>query len=115
MTPSGRRVIDIVPSITATNVDCTLRFALMGLGIVRLNEFMVAEELQRGSLVPVLGDFHCAETEPMLAMYPHMRHRLPRVRAMLDFMDEVFAHSPWRSALPSKSPTSVHNVTDNID
>ena len=101
-TPLGRRVIDIVPSITATNVDCVLRFALLGLGIVRLNEFIAAEELRRGGLLRVLADFHCAEAEPMLAMYPHMRHRLPRVVAMLDFMVEAFAHSPWRSALPMK-------------
>ena len=74
----------------------------MGLGIVRLNEFIVAEELQRGGLVPVLSDFHCSEAEPMLAMYPHVRHRLPRVSAILDFMVEAFAHRPWRSALPRK-------------
>jgi DNA-binding transcriptional LysR family regulator len=74
----------------------------MGLGIVRLNEFMVAEEIRRGGLVPMLADFHCAEAEPMLAMYPHMRHRLPRVAAMLDFMVEVFSNSPWRPVLPRK-------------
>jgi len=101
-TPSGRRVVEIAPSITATNIDCVLRFALMGLGIVRLNEFMVAEEIRRGDLVPVLADFHCAEAEPMLAMYPHMRHRLPRVAAMLDFMTEVFGHSPWRTTMQRK-------------
>jgi DNA-binding transcriptional LysR family regulator len=100
-TPAGRRVIEILPGITATNVDCVLRFAVMGLGIVRLNEFIVAEEFRRGGLVPVLADFHCAEAEPMLAMYPHMRHRLPRVAAMLQFMAETFAHGPWRPVLPS--------------
>jgi DNA-binding transcriptional LysR family regulator len=86
----------------------------MGLGIVRLNEFIAAEEFQRGGLVPVLADFHCAEAEPMLAMYPHMRHRLPRVGAMLEFMVEAFAHSPWRAAVPMKrsnaSPTSSREV-----
>lgn len=99
-TAVGRRVVEILPTITATNVDCVLRFALMGLGIVRLNEFIVAEEFRRGRLVPVLADFHCAEAEPMLAMYAHMRHRLPRVAAMLDFMSEAFVHSPWRGVLP---------------
>jgi hypothetical protein len=33
----------------------------------------------------------------MLAMYPHTRHRLPRVAAMLDFLVESFAHAPWRT------------------
>jgi DNA-binding transcriptional LysR family regulator len=101
-TPTGRRVVEIVPSIAATNVDCVLRFALMGLGIVRLNEFIVAEDFRRGALVPVLAEFHCAEAEPMLAMYPHMRHRLPRVAAMLEFMAEAFAHRPWRPVLPRR-------------
>ena len=113
-TPTGRRVVEILPSITATNIDCVLRFALMGLGIVRLNEFMVTEEIRRGGLVPVLADFHCAETEPMLAMYPHMRHRLPRMAAMLDFMVEAFADSPWRlqpAGKPSaRLPASLRNA-----
>jgi len=108
--PSGRRVISILPSITSTNTNCVLRFAVMGLGIVRLNEFMAAEELQRGGLVPILADFHCAEAEPMLAMYPHMRHRLPRVAAMLDFLVEAFAHRPWRSALP-KNPGAMSSAS----
>ena len=95
-TPSGRQVIDIVPSTRVNNADCALRFALMGLGIVRLNEFIVAEELRHGRLVQVLADYHCADSVPMVALYPHMRHRLPRVVAMLDFLVESFGHAPWR-------------------
>jgi hypothetical protein len=72
----------------------------------RLNEFIVAEEFRRGGLVPVLVDYHYAEAEPMLAMYPHMRHRLPRVAAMLEFMAETFVHSPWRPVLP-RTPNDV--------
>ena len=51
-----------------------------------------------GKLVTVLDDFHCAEELAMLAIYPHERHRLPRVAAMLDFLTETFSQRPWRTA-----------------
>jgi DNA-binding transcriptional LysR family regulator len=96
-TPSGRQAIDIAPITRVNNADCALRFALMGLGIVRLNEFVVAEAIRHGRLVPVLIDCHCADPEAMLALYPHTRHRLPRVAAMLEFLVTTFGHAPWRT------------------
>jgi DNA-binding transcriptional LysR family regulator len=96
-TPSGRRDVEVPGAMTVNNADCVLRLAVLGLGIVRLNEFIVSEDLRKGNLVPVLPELHCAEAVPMLALYPHMRHRLPRVAAMLDFLVESFAHAPWRT------------------
>jgi DNA-binding transcriptional LysR family regulator len=65
-------------------------------GVVRLNEFSAAPCVRDGTLVPVLRRFECRDNVEMMALYPHERHRLPRVRAMLDFLVESFAHSPWR-------------------
>jgi len=95
-TPSGRRTVDVKGGINVNNAEGVLQLAVHGLGIVRLNEFIVSEEIRRGNLVPVLPEFHCAERAAMLAMYPHTRHHLPRVAAMLDFLVESFAHAPWR-------------------
>jgi DNA-binding transcriptional LysR family regulator len=97
-TSSGRQVIDIVPSTIVNNADCALRFALMGFGIVRLNDFVVAEALQQGRLVRVLERYRPEERAPMLALYPRTRHRLPRVAVMLEFLMTSFAHAPWRTA-----------------
>jgi len=121
-TTSGQQIIDIVPSTRVNNADCALRFALMGLGIVRLNEFVVAEELREGRLVQVLADYHCADPVPMIALYPHMRHRLPRVAAMLDFLIKTFGHAPWRTATPRykampksrKGRTSSHDERQRV-
>jgi DNA-binding transcriptional LysR family regulator len=96
-TPSGRKEVEVSGGMTVNNADCVRRFAVLGLGIVRLNEFIVSEDIRKGNLVPVLPEFHCAESVPMLVLYPHMRHRLPRVAAMLDFLVESFAHAPWRT------------------
>jgi DNA-binding transcriptional LysR family regulator len=99
-TPSGRRAVQVPAGMKVNNADCVLKFAVMGLGIVQLNEFIVSEDIRKGNLVAVLPQFHCAESIAMLALYPHMRHRLPRVAAMLDFLVESFAHAPWRTAHP---------------
>ncbi len=99
-TPAGRQVVQVAGGISANNAECVLTFGVLGLGIVRLNEFIVSDDIRNGNLVPVLPDFHCADTVAMLAFYPHMRHRLPRVAVMLDFLVESFAHAPWRTAHP---------------
>jgi DNA-binding transcriptional LysR family regulator len=96
-TPAGRRAIEVAGGIKANNVDCVLQLARMGLGIARFNEFIVADEVRSGALVPVLTEWHCADAAAMNAIYPHERHRLPRVAAMLDFLSESFRDRPWRS------------------
>jgi DNA-binding transcriptional LysR family regulator len=94
---AGPRTVEVQLSAAANNADCIYRFALSGLGIARLNEFVVADALREGRLVTVLDEFHTPERLAMLAIYPHERHRLPRVAAMLDFLVETFGHRPWRT------------------
>jgi DNA-binding transcriptional LysR family regulator len=95
-TPAGVQVVEVAAALSANNAECVRRMAVMGLGIIRANEFIVSEDLRNGTLVRVLAPYHRAEATPMMALYPHMRHRLPRVAAMLDFLSESFAHAPWR-------------------
>ena len=94
--PSGRETIEIAGAIKVNNANCVLRLACDGLGVVRLNEFSAAPCVRDGALVPVLREYQCRDDVAMMALYPHDRHRLPRVRAMLDFLVESFEHSPWR-------------------
>ncbi len=102
-TASGRRVVNIVPSLSANNNDSVLQLALMGLGIVHLNDFIVGDDIRRGRLTPILTDCHCADRVPMHALYPQDRHRLPRVAAMLDFLVESFRDARWRTAAARNS------------
>ena len=94
--PTGERALDVFPGMSINNADFVYRFALSGVGIARLNDFVVADAIRDGRLVQVLKKFHCDENLSMLAIYPQERHRLPRVRAMLDFLTETFAARPWR-------------------
>ena len=95
-TPSGRLVHEVKGGFSVNNAQSLLQLAIAGVGIVRLNEFIVAEALRDGRLVRVLTDFQCTEKVPMLALYPQQRDRLPRVGAMLDFMIQSFSGAPWR-------------------
>jgi len=94
----GSRSIEVTPTYAANNADCIYRFAVGGMGIGRLNEFIVAKALREGRLVSVLDEHHWDEHLSMLAIYPHERHRLPRVAAMLDFLGQSFGSQPWRAA-----------------
>lgn len=87
--------------LRCNNADAALRLALLGVGVVRLNEFVVAHALHCSELVPLLPD-HRDAAGTMLALYPQERHRLPRVAAMLDFLVSEFAGRPWR--VPPAAP-----------
>ncbi|MCY1082509.1 LysR family transcriptional regulator [Archangium lansingense] len=64
--------------------------AVAGLGICWLFDFMVAEELASGKVVPVLEEYACDE-RPIHALYSENRHLLPKVRVFLDFAASLLA------------------------
>jgi DNA-binding transcriptional LysR family regulator len=108
-TPTGRRTFDVVPSFSVNNADCKYRFTVSGMGIAQFSEYIVADALRDGRLVRLLADCHSPEQLAQYAVYPHERHRLPRVAAMLDFLVETFASRPWRMA-ESKAKATVRQV-----
>ncbi len=93
----GRRVIAVAGNIVANNAETVLQLGLAGAGIIRLGDNIVGEHLRQGDLIPLLADSHRDEPLPLHAVYPHGRHRLPKVAAFLDFLVEQFASAPWRT------------------
>jgi DNA-binding transcriptional LysR family regulator len=87
----------VEPTATVNNADCVYRFALAGLGVARLNEFIVYDAVRTGRLVPLLEDYRVEEGLAMRAIYTPERHRLPRVAAMVEFLVASFASRPWRA------------------
>ena len=96
-TPAGLQVIEVAGSVAANNAETVLQLAVMGVGVVRLADIIVGEPIQKGELVPILTDSHHVEPLPMHAVYPHGKHRSPKVAAMVGFLIDSFAHTPWRS------------------
>jgi DNA-binding transcriptional LysR family regulator len=76
--------------------EAALRIAIAGGGIARLADLIVCDAVADRRLVPVLAETHVVEPVPLSAVYPHGRHRMPKMRAFLDFLVDRFGHAPWR-------------------
>lgn len=95
-TEVGLRVIEVSGNVMANNAETVLQLALVGAGVTRLADLIVGAPIRKGELVPVLADWHHVEPVPLYAVYPHGKHRSPKVAAMVEFLIETFGHAPWR-------------------
>lgn len=72
----------------ASNSDNFLRvLACQGLGIARLNDFHIAQDMHDGRLVALLADCQLDEPEPIYAVFQSRRNLSLRVKAFLQFLD----------------------------
>lgn len=90
------KYIDIRSRVTVDSGDGALQLAIAGCGITRLADLMASRAVRDGCLRPVLPQTHASVAVPLSAIYPQGRHRMPKVRAFLDFLVERFSHIPWR-------------------
>ncbi|MFT4102739.1 MAG: LysR substrate-binding domain-containing protein [Burkholderiaceae bacterium] len=78
-----------------------IEFARAGMGIVRLIEVQVADDLARGRLVELLPEHQAQAEDPILAVYQSRRYPSNRVRAFVEFLKQSFPDPPpwqyWRS------------------
>lgn len=82
------RIVDrsVSGPLLANNGETVRRMALAGMGLGRIGEFHVREDLRAGRLVEVLPEAVVGDTEDIHALFLG-GERLPhRVRAFLDFM-----------------------------
>lgn len=75
------------------NIECSsgealAQFARVGAGIARIGEFSVAEDLQRGDLVPLLQAFNPDDREPIHAVFIGGPTMPARVRVFVDYLVE---------------------------
>ncbi|WP_085905585.1 LysR family transcriptional regulator [Kiloniella majae] len=87
--------MEINGKIKCDNTDLLLDLALAGKGIVRLLETVCGKALQKGSLIPLLEEYHQSENVPIWAVTPPGRLTLPRVRVFVDFLKERLRKNFW--------------------
>jgi DNA-binding transcriptional LysR family regulator len=95
-TAEGVRDVAVTGTVSASSAETLVQLAVMGLGVIRLADVIVGDAIARGQLVPVLADAHHVEPLPLHAVFPHGRHRSPRVAALVEFLLEKFSAAPWR-------------------
>lgn len=77
--------VEVHGPLRANNGDLIRDAAVAGLGIVRLPDFIVADALGKGQLVPVLEAFLPAATS-VYAVYPQHRQSSVTIRAFVEFL-----------------------------
>ena len=70
--------------------------AFQGLGIIAQPSFIVWDDLQAGRLVEVLREWP-VEERGIYAIYPTRQHLSGKVRALVNYLADVFKGSAWNS------------------
>jgi DNA-binding transcriptional LysR family regulator len=70
--------------------------ALRGVGIIRVADFVVADDIRAGALVQILPKFTKVASEPIFALYQKQPNQSLRIRTFVDFLCAKFSSSPWR-------------------
>jgi len=94
--PDMPRRIRVSGNFETNNATALHQAALAGLGLMRAANFIAMPDIRKGTLVPVLEDFETDGNTNIYAVYPHIRHLSPKVRAFIDSLTETFTPiPPW--------------------
>jgi DNA-binding transcriptional LysR family regulator len=99
--PKGRVQVTIAPRFTTNSGQIMRDAALRGNGVALLPTLLIAPDLRRGRLMPVLGEW---ATAPLwiAAVYPQTHRQTLKVRLLVEFLTERFGPEPaWDRNLPA--------------
>lgn len=91
----GAAAVRIRARMHANNGDTCRAAALADQGIILQPDFIVGEDLRRGTLVELLPDWHAGGID-IHAMYPSRKFLPAKTRRMVDFLIEAFATPRWQ-------------------
>jgi DNA-binding transcriptional LysR family regulator len=76
--------VHVESGMMSNNSEMILAMAIAGLGIIRLPEFILTDELESGKLVTILDDY---DRNPIgvYMVYPTRKHMSAKVRSFIDF------------------------------
>lgn len=92
--PHGSETVRTRSSVRCNNGDTCRSIALAAGGIALQPSFMVAEDLRRGDLVEILPAYQSVELG-IYVVYPTRKHLATKVRVLINFLAERFAHPQW--------------------
>ncbi|MFC3127335.1 LysR family transcriptional regulator [Pseudoroseomonas globiformis] len=78
-------------SVTANQGQMLMAMACAGVGIARLADFQVAQDLASGRLIQLFPGHEHKMEDTIYAVYQSRRHLSQRLRVFLDFLDDAFA------------------------
>jgi DNA-binding transcriptional LysR family regulator len=101
---SGNEAAYHVRAYTSSdNMALVLTLAREGVGVGRLMDLLAAPLIRRGELVPLLQDEIDSQHVPIHALMLQERHRLPKIRACIDYWAQWLAKVQATSTAVSKT------------
>jgi DNA-binding transcriptional LysR family regulator len=95
----GLRHVKVRGTIHANHGHLLLEPLRDGEGIAMLPEFLLSQDLEKGTIVPILTKFP-ADLLTLFVVYPPSRHSSPKIRALVDIVGEWFApDQTWETAM----------------
>lgn len=95
--PDGIRSMRMRSPIKADSTEALRRLALAGIGIIRMSELLVGQDIRTGRLKALLADYNHPEGAPITVVYPSRRLLSPCVRVFVDFLTEQFDRKSWEN------------------
>ena len=93
--PTGPVSVHIEACIHTNNGDTCRSAALDHQGIILQPDFLVGEDLRRGTLVELLPQFHAIDLG-IYAVYPSRKYLPLKLRRLIDFLAGSFRNPPWK-------------------
>ena len=89
---SEGKALEIVPKglIALQDTEALLSAALAHRGVVQLSSFLLYNEINKGSLTPILSAFS-PRKEPICAVYPSRKYLAPKVRSLIDMLAQAWS------------------------
>jgi len=82
-----------------TNRDVAVAAALAGEGVIRSLDIVLEDHLRQGRLIPALTDWDAVDSPAVRMMVRPTAARLPRVRATIDFLADLFRETERRCSM----------------
>jgi DNA-binding transcriptional LysR family regulator len=88
---SGPPALQVTGHTRTDNTALLLALVLQGVGIARINDMYGVPLVREGRLVPVLQNYFSSPPIPIYAVMLQERHRLPKIRACIDYWEQWMA------------------------
>ncbi|PAJ75938.1 LysR family transcriptional regulator [Pseudoalteromonas sp. NBT06-2] len=82
------KLIRVSGSLTCNSGYALRDAAIQGIGLIKLPDYYIGEDLKSGDLVSILENYQEPE-EGIWALYPQNRHLSPKVRLLVDYLAKI--------------------------
>lgn len=108
-----RQTIPIQGNFRSADGTTLFQMCVAGVGVMRLAEHLALPAIRDGLLVPLLVDYQAADDTAIHAVFLPERRLVPRIRACVDYLTDIFREPPWAVGSAPRGDdraSAIHNA-----